>query len=548
MLLFLWLTQLRERWLGKALAKRRPERDVKRRRSVRPWLESLETRITPTTHTLNVNGGDTAGLINAINQANSAALGAGNYVINLDANGSNAPYVVTTGNNFKVGENGLPVITAKNLTINGNGATIERSSSTDFRLFYISGHTTVTLENLTLAGGAELGYNGGAIYAAGSKLTLSNDLIEHSSVTGKNGGKGKPGQTVEGGGLYSAGGTITINNGTVFLQNSATGGNGGAGGKGAVGAFGANGANGSTSQDGGGGLDGGKAGNGTNGANGGNGLGGGAYFNKGTINLVSVLFTGNTATGGNGGDGGTAGVGGFGGKGGSGGNGADNLQGGNGGKGGDGGGGGDGGVGGNGGNGGNGQGAGFYATSASITLGNTQFSNNHASGGTGGKGGEGGIGGFGGKGGNGGNGGEDTAHHDTIPTGLDGNGGDGGDGGDGGNGGDGGDGGNGGNAIGAAAYVNAGSITFASGAKVNGQLDGVAAGAGGKGGASGPGGFGGKGGAGGAVLHDDSRSAVSGADGHAGAGGQNGKAGTDGTPGTAQTVGIFWTGGSINIG
>src|SRR5579871_2965640 len=153
MLLFLWLTRLRQRWLGQALSKRR---DAKQRRTVRPSLESLEARITPTTHTINVNGGDVTGLINAINEANTSKLGAGNYVINLNANNSYAPYVLTAGNNFKVGENGLPVITAKNLTINGNGATIERSSSTDFRLFFISARTNVTLENLNLDGGAEV--------------------------------------------------------------------------------------------------------------------------------------------------------------------------------------------------------------------------------------------------------------------------------------------------------------------------------------------------------------------------------------------------------
>jgi len=41
-------------------------------------------------------------------------------------------------NNFWYGPDGLPAI-ASNLTIQGNGATIERIGSTPFRLFYVSG-------------------------------------------------------------------------------------------------------------------------------------------------------------------------------------------------------------------------------------------------------------------------------------------------------------------------------------------------------------------------------------------------------------------------
>src|SRR6185503_10950002 len=68
--------------------------------------------------TYNVANGDVAGLIAAINSANSSAAP---NVINL-ANGGT--YTLTTVDN---GSNGLPVIN-NSMTINGNGATIQRSS------------------------------------------------------------------------------------------------------------------------------------------------------------------------------------------------------------------------------------------------------------------------------------------------------------------------------------------------------------------------------------------------------------------------------------
>src|SRR2546423_737195 len=92
--------------------------------------------------TYNVANGDVAGLIAAINAANSSPAP---NTINL-ANGGT--YILTAINN---GVNGLPVIT-NSMTINGNGATIQRSGAAgtpEFRFFFVVTNGTVTFSGLT---------------------------------------------------------------------------------------------------------------------------------------------------------------------------------------------------------------------------------------------------------------------------------------------------------------------------------------------------------------------------------------------------------------
>lgn len=81
------------------------------------------------------------------------------------------------------GASGLPPITS-GITINGNGATIERSSVTDtpaFRIFFVDGRTPetadLTITNLTVSGGA--GDEGGGILNIGGVL-----VVEESNITG----------------------------------------------------------------------------------------------------------------------------------------------------------------------------------------------------------------------------------------------------------------------------------------------------------------------------------------------------------------------------
>ncbi len=234
---------------------------------------------------------------------------------------ANTAYDFTSPNNSTDGGNALPVITG-NVTIAGNGATIERTGTTPFRLFDVAAGGSLTLENLTLKGGRAQGTGaaaqGGAIYNSGT-LTLTNDTLSGNNAQGGAGGNdlrgpGGHGGAGSGGGLYVAGGTVTLTNDTLSGNNA----QGGAGGAGAISVqqqFGGTGGAGS-----GGGLyvaggtvtltndtlsgnnaQGGKGGNGNLGGFGGDASGGGVYLAGGTTNLANTLIAQNTVTAGAGG-------------------------------------------------------------------------------------------------------------------------------------------------------------------------------------------------------------------------------------------------------
>lgn len=87
----------------------------------------------------------------AVANANTA----GGGTLNLS---SGCTYTLTAP---AVGENGLVVITAP-IRINGNRATITRSSASAFRFFQVGASGNLTLEALTLSNGRAS--NGGAIF------------------------------------------------------------------------------------------------------------------------------------------------------------------------------------------------------------------------------------------------------------------------------------------------------------------------------------------------------------------------------------------------
>src|SRR5215470_2242505 len=155
---------------------------------------------------------------------------------------------------FWYGPNGLPAITG-NVTIQGQGATIERSASTveNFRIFAVVSDETLgvsgslTLVNLTLANGVALGGSGadgggggaglgGCIYTQGN-LTLSGVALTGCQAVGGagaaigNGGGGGGGL----GGNGGAGGTSGGGGGGGFMGPGGAGGNGSGGGGGALG-------------------------------------------------------------------------------------------------------------------------------------------------------------------------------------------------------------------------------------------------------------------------------------------------------------------------
>jgi hypothetical protein len=160
-------------------------------------------------------------LVADINAANKAG---GTNTITLAAN---TTFDLAAVNNTTNGANGLPVISGKkgadNLTIIGNGATIERSTASgtlDFRLFDVASGNSLTLQNVALQNGRvgpgfKIPAEGGAIFNQGT-LVLSGVMIQNNAAVGSGG-------DAAGGGVWSNG-SLTLENSSAVQGNSATGG------------------------------------------------------------------------------------------------------------------------------------------------------------------------------------------------------------------------------------------------------------------------------------------------------------------------------------
>ena len=294
---------------------------VSSRQRVRPRLEALEERCL-------LSGGITSptGLVNAIEAANNSG---GPTTITL---ASGTTFDFSTANNSTNGGNALPVITG-NITIVGNGGTIERTGAAVFRLFDVASGGSLTLQRLTLQDGLAEGQGtaaeGGAIFSSGTLLSLSGVAVQKSEAEATTG-------NANGGGIYYGGGGSVFLSNDLINTNKAVGSSGGFGGRDA------------------------SAGNG---GDGGNGIGGGVCVNgaSGVTITNDTRFTDNEAIGGSGGEGGSA---------------LNLLN----------------GVAGDGGTGGLAQGGGLYVSKSTTTpiISLDEFNANEATGGTGGDGGIGG--------------------------------------------------------------------------------------------------------------------------------------------------------------
>ncbi|MGH7138967.1 MAG: hypothetical protein ACREHD_24745, partial [Pirellulales bacterium] len=318
------LDQLRDRLFGTSRAARR-FRQRGNRAARRPCgtpltSERLEDRVVlsgvtiTSGMTINVANGDVAGLISAITTAN--ADGQPTTIV-LATNGV---YDVSSIDNtvtffYGTTANGLPQITG-NVTIDGNGATLERSSAAGtpaFRLLDLQSGE-LTLNNLTIANGEESrdalpagswALGGGILDLFASSLTLNGVTLQDNSVIGSTGavggtgaggsttapnkgGTGGDGGIAEGGALYDLGGSVTIINSQI-TSNSATGGGGGTGGDGLN----------LTNSLG--------EGYGGDGGNGGLAEAGGVYAFGGTLTINNSTIAANSAVGGPGGQGGAPG-------------------------------------------------------------------------------------------------------------------------------------------------------------------------------------------------------------------------------------------------
>jgi hypothetical protein len=169
-----------------------------RRRGVQLACEQLEDRTVPS----NFTAATVTDLITDIGLANHYG---GSNTISLVAGNT---FTLTARDNATDGGNGLPVIAANdNLTIQGNGDTIERSQAPgtwEFRLFDVAAGASLTLSNLTVQDGQVYGAGGG-IYSSGSLSLEPGTLITNNEAA-------YPG---EGGGVYVASGTATLTNAAV---------------------------------------------------------------------------------------------------------------------------------------------------------------------------------------------------------------------------------------------------------------------------------------------------------------------------------------------
>lgn len=408
----MWLNSLWHRWFGRS----RPlpsSRNLRRFVQQRPRLEALEERALLSGNLPYADPINAAQLAADIRYADSNP---GSYTIALP---SNTNYILnnTTG--------ALPaLVSGVQLTINGNGDTIERDTTTSaFRLFDVKTGASLTLKDLTLKNGLAQGSGtsaeGGAVYSSGN-LTLDKVMVANNQVQGNAGGAGQDGSDAAGGGVYVAKGRAAFTNDT-FRSNLAEGGQGGNGASsvhGGTGGYNGSNAAGLSAPGSGAYVTGGAltlstnslaVQNSTGGANhklpsdggaGGTGFGGGLYVADGTVILTRNTFSENSAKGGNGGIGGvhtlnaTGGVGGVG---------------------------------------GNGSGGGLYAAGGTVTLRNDTLLTNAAQGGGGGGGTSSGKGGEGSGGGMTVSGGEVQLTDDVLGSnsavgGVSINGGGGGDG------------------------------------------------------------------------------------------------------------------------
>ena len=120
-------------------------------------------------------------------------------------------YTLDAPDNFADGFNGLPPITSE-LTINGNGSTIQRNAASEFRIIHVGSSGDLTLNDGTVRGGASGARNGGGIFNGGT-LTVTNSTISANSTSNDSGDRG-------GGGIFNTGALLITN--SIVSGNTAT--------------------------------------------------------------------------------------------------------------------------------------------------------------------------------------------------------------------------------------------------------------------------------------------------------------------------------------
>jgi hypothetical protein len=146
--------------------------------------------------------GDTAELIHFIGLGNQAG---GPSQIYLS---KNCVYTLTAVNGTDDhGSDALPSITG-DITINGQGSTIARSSSASFRIFAVQAGGSLGLRGLTISNGVSTEFPGGGIADFGHLALTDTTLAANTSD--------------QGGGLYVSPGATAQISGGAFAVNTAT--------------------------------------------------------------------------------------------------------------------------------------------------------------------------------------------------------------------------------------------------------------------------------------------------------------------------------------
>ncbi len=174
--------------------------------------------ITVTNGTSTIANGDGCSLPEAMINAN-----AGNQSGSTDcATGTAGPDTITLATNVTLttsnnATNGLPVVTSA-ITIEGNGNTISRQSTSSFRILAVSSGGNLTLNSATVSGGHAGGMypssSGGGIYVNSGIVTISS-----STISGNTASEG-------GGGIFAVSASLAVSNSTISGNTGAISGAG----------------------------------------------------------------------------------------------------------------------------------------------------------------------------------------------------------------------------------------------------------------------------------------------------------------------------------
>ncbi len=183
---------------------RRPGESPRRVR-ILPRLEALEDRVTPSTLTVLNNADSGSGSLRAA----IAAAHSGDTIV-----------FARSVHDIKLTSGQLAV--TQSLTIDGPGANQLTISGNDAsRVFDVSNGASVTIDGVTIADGATVGFGGGGILnEAGASLTLDGCVVTDNTATALS-----PTVDVFGGGLLNEGTAVVVS--STFSGNQALGGGGG---------------------------------------------------------------------------------------------------------------------------------------------------------------------------------------------------------------------------------------------------------------------------------------------------------------------------------